>query len=375
MNGSIPAVGVICEYNPFHNGHASHLAMIRRELGECVIICAMSGSFTQRGDVAILPPDLRARMALEGGADIVFEMPLAHTLKSAEGYACGGVSMLNALGVCDYISFGCEDTGLLWDAYNAGSPDVRRGLDAGLSYAKACGLPNMSNLILGVEYLRALDKLPGSSDEVGRMKPLPIRRDAGGNITSASNIRQLIADGDMDAAARFMPDAAFRLLCDNPERVRLTRNLDGLLLGMLRMSAPTLIRETPGISEGMENLIYKGAFRASTRDELILMVKSKRYTYTRISRALTLFMLGITKETEAMHIEPRYARLLGFRKSAQPLLRRIQNTSAIPIITKPANHRHDPLFTVDVMAASIAALASDRKSESMLTMVPHILSD
>jgi predicted nucleotidyltransferase len=370
--------GVICEYNPFHNGHKYHLEQIRRELGECIVICCMSGSFTQRGELAILPPTERARAALLGGADIVFELPVLHTIRSAEGYARGGVHLLDSLGVCDYLSFGCEDVGLLWDTYNMEAQSNVKCADKqiigrtgtqcaplparlaeGNSYARACGLPNLPNLILGVEYMRAL------ADVHSKMQALAIERACEQNVASAGTIRRMLRGGEN--AASLIPSEI------NEEKLRFTESLDTLLLGMLRASSTDIIRETQGVSEGLENLIYRHAFRASSRDELIHMVKSKRYTYTRISRILAQFMLGISKDTAAASPVPHYARLLGFRESARPVLRRMQDDAQINIITKPAAMKRDALFRLDAKAAGIASLASADMAHSIFEESPIIL--
>ncbi|MDR2504796.1 MAG: nucleotidyltransferase family protein [Oscillospiraceae bacterium] len=352
-------VGVICEYNPFHNGHRHHLDMIRRELGECVIICCMSGSFTQRGEIACLPPTERTRAALLHGADVVFELPVLHTVRSAEYYARGGVGLLDSLGICDYLSFGCEDVRLLEECYGRGTEmNLKRSLAEGSSYAKAYGLPNLPNLILGVEYLRALDNLNSG------MKPLPIARIQSDRVKSASELRNMLRSGDK--VSEFVPTEI------DTSMLRFTETLDTLLLGMLRGSSPEEVRETLDVSEGLENLIYRHAFRASSRGELIHLVKSKRYTYTRISRILTQFTLGITKRSVENIIVSQYARLLGFCESAGPILKHLQKNSIVRIITKPSVMKNSPLFRLDAKAASIAALASSDKAHSIFEESPII---
>ncbi|MDR1569956.1 MAG: nucleotidyltransferase family protein [Oscillospiraceae bacterium] len=370
------ALGVVCEYNPFHNGHAYHLRQAREQSGCDWVICAMSGSFTQRGALALIGPRERARAALMNGADIVFELPALFAVRNAHAFAKGGVALLDKLNVCDAISFGCEDIDTLASAAasNECDPDVLRtlrdGLDRGESWARARGLPNLPNVILGVEYMRAIQER-GSS-----MRPLPIPRapervSAADGVISARRIREMLSVGE--SVEPYMPRSAYDILMGSTSSHRREDGLDALLLGALRSMPAESIGEAADISEGMERRIKACAAKAVSRADLIERVKCKRYPYARISRALTQAMLGITKSLAARVPEPAFARLIGFRDAARPLLREIRRGADISIIDRPAAYRKhdDPAFALDLRADAIASIAcasvDDRRGDHMLT--------
>lgn len=224
--------GIVAEYNPFHAGHAHHIAETRRILGaDSAVVCAMSGNFVQRGDLAVMEKYARAEAAVRCGADLVLETPLAACLSSAEGFARGAVSLLDALGCVTHLSFGAEqaDLALLQQAADLSRGQgeaLRQGLAAGLPYAAAMqqavsaadaeagALLASPNNTLGVEYLRAL-AASGS-----RMQPLAVERKGGvhdsdtpaDGLPSASYLRGLLAGGDAAACRPLMPEASFAVL-------------------------------------------------------------------------------------------------------------------------------------------------------------------
>ncbi|GHU76792.1 UPF0348 protein [Clostridia bacterium] len=351
---------MVCEYNPFHNGHAYHLNETRARTGAEFVVCVMSGAFTQRGIPAVLNAPSRARMALMSGADVVFELPTLFTVRGAQAFASGGVSLLNSLNVCDYLAFGCEDINALEAACHSDESDpdtsrrIREGLNRGESFARARGLPNQPNLILGVEYRRALSNL------ASHMTPTPIPRapyTAGPPaITSASELRGLLPH--IAALRPFMPDSAYQILRDEPNALRYTANLDAFLLGKLRTSGLETLRQTADIVEGLEYRAIRASLDATSREDCVMRMKCKRYTYTRLSRIIIQSALGITKALAYAFPNPEYARLLGFRESARPLMRLIRERSAIPIVHKAAQLRDNPIFQLDLRSESVAALAS-----------------
>ena len=224
--------GIVAEYNPFHAGHAHHIVQTRRALGaDTAIVCAMSGNFVQRGDLAVMEKYARAEAAVRCGADLVLETPLAACLSSAEGFARGAAALLDALGSVSHLSFGAEqaDLALLQQAADLSlrqSEALRQGLAAGLPYAAAMqqavsaadpeagALLASPNNTLGVEYLRAL------AARGSRMQPLAIERKGGAHdsdtpadgLPSASYLRGLLADGDIEACRPLMPEASFAVL-------------------------------------------------------------------------------------------------------------------------------------------------------------------
>lgn len=337
---------IICEYNPFHNGHAAQMTLAREATRCDYVLCVMSGAFTQRGEVACLASTHRARLALMSGADIVLELPALHSIRSARDFAFGAVSIVNDIGVCDSLSFGCEDV----EYYNNHvshaqiNPNIKQSLSRGESFAKAAGLPNMPNLVLGIEYANAAMVL-GSDISL-----VPVERVKGEVIASASEIRKLAASGG--DFARYVPNETVNSM--NQFRRNPTL-LDNAYLAKLRTMNPKELERVLGVTEGIEHRVIRSACRASTRDELIQMVKSKRTLHTSISRMLTCALLGITKEHAALHPKPTYTTLLGFRESARPLVAAIARESRVKIVTQAAEIDYDSM-RVDIEAEALASL-------------------
>jgi predicted nucleotidyltransferase len=336
----------------------------------------MSGAFTQRGIPAVLDAHVRARMALMSGADVVFELPTLFAVRDAKMFARGAVALLDALGVCDWLSFGCEDIAALDAAcaLDESEPTVverlRERLARGESFARARGLPNMPNLVLGVEYRRALESMNSA------MRPVAIQRAPrscsavdGLAVMSASELRLMLPNAD--AVKPYVPRNVYEIISSADGALRFTANMDSFIIGMLRTMSAEALERAADVGEGLENRILDAASFAATREELIARVKCKRYTYARISRILVQAALGVTKELAAAHPEPGYARLLGFRESARPLMRMIGGGSRIPIIHKVGRYRYDPVFRLDMRAEALASLTAAslerRKGDGSLT--------
>ena len=336
--------GVIAEYDPFHKGHERHLRLAREKTGADFIVCVMSGSFTQRGMPALLPPHARADMALRCGADVALQLPYAFSVREAEYFALGGAAILNALGCVTHLSFGSEtdDLSLLQAAARLlEAPDeamesaIQAGLAKGLSFAAAQGqavakrlkVPvdtlDAPNTALALSYLRALIRLDS------RIIPVPVLRETDYHageldaLPSASAVRSAILRGDWAGVRKAIPENALPVL---EEAIRNglcpPDSLDILLRHKLLISTPEEIARWPGISEGLEMRILKAAETAVSREALIDAVKTRRYTRGRISRALCHGVMGVTKAD--LPLLPASARILGFRESARPLLRQMQ---------------------------------------------------
>ena len=347
--------GVIAEYDPFHRGHERHLALAREQTKADFIVCVMSGSFTQRGLPALLPAHARAEMALRCGADAVLQLPYAFSVREAEYFALGGVYILNALQCVTHLSFGCEtdDLSLLQNAAalleepdEAFETALREELARGLSFAAAQGRViarrlcidesalNAPNTALALAYLRALRRL-GSS-----IVPAPILRGQDYRAAeleawpSAGALRGAILRGDWAGTAQAVPDRALPVLRRAVrEGVCPPDGLDGVLRHTLLTVSRERIVQWPGIGEGLEDRVLKAAETCVTREQLIAAVKTRRYTQGRISRALCHGIMGVTRAD--LPSLPGHARILGFRESARPLLRRMQK-SGFPLLNRPA---------------------------------------
>lgn len=362
--------GIIAEYDPFHTGHKYHIEQTRMRCGADAVICIMSASFVQRGRPACFDKFARARAAAENGADIVLELPAAASLQSAEYFALGAVRRLAACGLITHISFGAEapisvSSGTEIAHGNCSDPAqtlfartedslLRARLQAGLPYSRAAAVNTgqFPNAMLGAEYMRA-------SDTVGFHPEFIVipRRGAGhGQLEgrehkSGTGLRQLLADNQSPAECLV---SGGRFL--DPESMIIP------LLCRLRTMSTQELAGISQISEGLEYRVVRAARSCACLDELILACKSKRYTYSRLSRALCCAFLGITKEMSARAAERTdYLRVLALRKEALPLLSLLCKKSAVPVCVKSAEFlRRSPREAAEAFRAE--CLATDLRA-------------
>ena len=331
-------VGILCEYNPFHLGHAKQLSMIRELSGpETAVVCLMSGNFVQRGHPAVFDKALRARAALEAGADLVLELPVQYCLSSAEGFAAGAVSILGKF--CHEMSFGAEHpdverltataAALLSPAFPA---HLRRHLDAWLSFpaARAKALLDMGadnsllmspNDILAVEYCKAM------LSQQSAMVPAPIHR-AGGyhdlqadpENPSATSLRALIEKGQ-----DFRPFVPTDLFAGAP--VHTLALGERAVLARLRTMTDAEFEALPYGSEGLWRKFMHECRQKNTLEEILTAVKSKRYTRTRLDRMMMCAFLGLTAED--LRSPAPYARVLGFTRRGRQVLHIAKETTPL----------------------------------------------
>jgi len=353
------ATGIVAEYNPFHNGHGYHLAATRRLTGDAPVVAVMSGNFVQRGEPALFDKWARAEMAVRGGVDVVVELPVCFAVRSAQFFAAGAIRLLNSLGVVDRVSFGAENAdpdALRRLAAASGDAavraELRRRLDAGETYAAALGrslaaasgLPGAMvaapNNILAVEYLRAIERYAPT------LVPLPIARYAAGYhdsavsgpIASATAIRAALLGGDKAAAYAALPAAgrelAERLIGEGRGPAAWEDFTQAVLAGLRRLSLAELAA-LPDVGEGLEYKL-KAAGAAGSLDELWSELKSRRYSRTRLQRAVVHSLLATRREDIAAWDEcgPLYARVLAFNDRGRRLLRSVARMASVPVVTK-----------------------------------------
>lgn len=353
-------VGVIAEYNPFHQGHAYQLRAIRERFHDDVaIVAVMSGSFTQRGEAAVLDKWRRADLAVRGGCQLVLELPFLFACRSAQDFARGGVRLLQGLGCVDTLAFGAESpdlTPLMEAARAIDAPKTQAALHealrAGASYAKAltailqeasglaADLLRQPNNILAIEYLRALrGYAPG-------IEPLLIaRRGAGyheaslGPLASASAIRGELAKAQPDFASLkdSLPEATYAAICEAfPAEIASTERLFRPLLARLLTMQGRELEAIFGLQEGLANRLLAKSQQSRTLQELIAGMVTSRYPASRISRIVPHLLLGTGERAarEAAETGPLYARVLAFDEVGRELLHTIKERSALPLITK-----------------------------------------
>ncbi len=348
--------GIIAEYNPFHNGHL-YQADKARQLSRCdFLVVVMAGNFTQRGDPALVDKWTRTQMALLAGADLVIELPCLYAVRPAPHFAAAGIQLLHAAGATSFC-FGSElesqELNAILSLSSTESQKVdshiRELLAQGKSHARARGEAfshalgwdvnclNQPNSVLGIEYLLANIQLDNP------MTPIIVKRTNSyhdqriGTISSASAIRLAIANGEIEEAMQALPLTSQALMrSQNPASICTQETLDNLLLYRLRSMSPSQIANLPDVAEGLEHLIAKACRSATSRVDLLRKIKSKRYTYARLSRILTYALLGIDKDIAAAYPAPSYIRPLGFRKKATPLLNRIKNLNQLPMVVRAA---------------------------------------
>lgn len=387
--------GIITEYNPFHLGHKLHLDMTRKLTNCDAVICIMSGNFVQRGEPAFIDKWTRTDMALKNGVDLIIELPTVFALSSAEFFAFGSVSLLNSLNIVDSICFGseCGDIELLKNISHilsyesvefkkilksylnngesithARSKTLLKLLDNNINSSKIENLKselNSSNNILAIEYIKSLNILNSN------ITPFTFKRkgadyntkDLHENISSATSIREFLKkNGDIKQLSSHLPKESYNIL----ENLFLN-NYDFAdkekIFSLLKYKVITSyhrLRDIPDVKEGLDNKILKEIITSNNLHDFILKVKSKRYTYTRISRILTQFFIGLEDYNldKLRRTEPQYARVLGLNNTGAKVLKEIKRKSSIDIINKVPKY-HDLMLSLDIKATNAYSLISN----------------
>lgn len=365
-------VGLITEYNPFHNGHAYHIEKAKMLTGADRVIVVMSGDFVQRGAPAVMPKHLRAKSALLSGASLIIELPVCFATGSAEYFAQGSISLLNQLGCIDSICFGseCGDLHLLKEIAQILADEpieyqtaLKQALKEGASFPAArqealniysdeySEILASPNNILGIEYLKALAKIHS------KMEPFTIKRigagyhdmDIDGQFSSATAIRSDIYQlADVNSSSESLPlthiqtqvPSSCHELMKKNYRTRYPVKADDFSL----LLKAKLLSETAGslshyldMSPELANRILRLRNDYLSFEQFCDLLKTKELTRSRISRSFIHVLLGITKDwLTAMKAPAPYARILGFRRDHADLLGILKQTSDIPLITSPA---------------------------------------
>ena len=402
-------LGIIGEYNPFHNGHLYHLEQSKRMTGANYTVAIMSGNFTERGSTALINKWSRTEIALNNGIDLVIELPVLYATSSAEGFAEGAIKILNSLKVVDYISFGAETSNIdiLQEIANILYAEPKnykallaQELNKGLSFPKSrenalmlylnnekySNIISSPNNILGIEYIKALKKLKSN------IKPISIARfEAGyndtsytGNIASATAIRNIVKNGGFDILKRLLPDSSFSILLNDIKMGYVIPDLsvfEKQIIYNLRKMSIAEIAELPDVSEGLEFAIKKSATSCNNLTDLLDNIKSKRYTLTRLQRILLYSLLNITKKDMALSkkINP-YIRVLGFNERGKFLLSEISKanpkleiiTSVKQFVDNNTNRNLQILLDKDIWATNVYSLGYEGSASGNLDFTKQI---
>lgn len=346
---------IICEYNPFHNGHAYLLQKVRKESGCDTIVCIMSGNFTQRGEAALFDKYTRAEHAIKGGADVVIELPCVFAISSAELFALGGVWLLNSIPGFEKLAFGCEiaDKQLFLSAAQLSLNEergfktiLRRHLKSGKSLPRAklealsemgaekeAELMRKPNNILGVEYQKALLRTQSHA------QIFPVRREGADfsdpivykNFSSATAIRNAVHGGKIRSVKKNVP--AF--VAADFNSATNDQIFKKIALYSVLNSSPEKMQKISDCSEGLENRIRALAKANSDYDEFIAKTTTKRYISSRIQRILAASVLGIENDLVQKCLRaPLYLRVLAINKERTDELLSALKTATFPLLTR-----------------------------------------
>ena len=395
-------LGLIVEYNPFHNGHKYHLEKSKEITNATHTVAIMSGSFLQRGEPALFDKYTRAEMAVKNGVDLVIELPTLYACQSAEIFSHGAVATLNSLNCVNSLCFGSEEgnidilqtiSEILVKEPSDFKTTLKNFLDEGIVFPVARSkalyeyiknnhllelsedelqqVLNSSNNILGIEYIKSLIKLNSS------IKPYTITRiaskynstDIESNICSATAIRNSLKDNtDLKLIENVVPLHTFNEI---NHKINTNFNLvfDYMFYDLL---SSTIIRDVDNltkyfeVNEGIENKIYSNVFTSKNLEELINSTKSKRYTMTKIKRTLNNILLGINRD-DVIKVKDLdrvpYIRILAFNNKGREIIKKIKTSSDIEIITKfsKISHVDDPIFDT--------LIKYDLKSSNMYNLI------
>ncbi len=354
------AIGVICEYNPFHNGHLYQLKKIKEMYPDDIIVVVLNGYFLERGIVSLETKEEKTRLALEYGADIVIELPFVFGSNSADIFAYGALELLDAIGVSTLV-FGSESNDIhslingakaqLEDNFS----DILKGyLDDGVNYptavAKASGVDIKDpNDILGISYIKTI------ISNNYNIKPICIKRTnnyhdtkSNNSIVSADNIRTKLKN--KQDISKYIPEGHIV-------------NIDEeLFFNLLKYKINTCdnLEDILTVDEGIDNKLIKEINNARNIDDLIMNIKTKRYTYNRIRRMFIHILMSYTKEDRDSLRNNEYVRLLGFNEDGKLYLNEHKSEFKLPVVTKVTN-LDSLIFKYEIRAASLYQLLTNEK--------------
>ncbi|MBD8035545.1 nucleotidyltransferase [Solibacillus sp. A46] len=389
------AVGIIVEYNPFHNGHLHHVKEAKRTTNSDVAVAVMSGHFLQRGEPALVDKWHRTKMALASGVDVVIELPYIFSTAQATGFASGAVQLLEAM-QCTTLAFGSEqgtiepflNTYHLIENNRARYNEIiKENIQLGKSYPQALFIayeqlkqlsPNAyidlgkPNNILGFHYVEAIKQLNCS------MQPATVQRiiagyhdaiDTNHEIASATGIRQALFSGQsLQEVTKYLPSASMEQLQiwqKEHQNFASWESFWPLMKYAILRHTPQQLKQYADVSEGLENSLIKYAASSSNYMDFMNALKSKRYTWTRLQRMLLHIYTGITKEQLHAFSSPSYIRILGMTTKGQQYISSIKKSVTLPLISRVAAIT-DPILSIDIRATQMYQLGIQQFSNKKI---------
>ena len=401
-------LGVIAEYNPFHNGHLFHLEKSKEFVDPDYTVCIMSGNFVQRGDTSIIDKWSKTEMALKMGVDLVVELPTVYSICSAENFAEGAIKLLSSFGNNVTLSFGSECgnisilkqiANILYDEPKEYLTILQHELSKGISYPKArenalmfylgdvrkyANILSSPNNILGIEYLKAMKKLKSniSAITIKRTGTDYNSNEINENFASATAIRNLIKSNKN--ISEYLPKSSLDILNQNikyGKTVTSIASFEKEIIYTLRKMTLSEIENLQDVNEGLEHLIKNTADSCNNLEDLINSIKSKRYTRSRIQRILLYALLNITKKDikDSYKINP-YIRILGVSHRGKILLSQISDNKKYPVITSVKrfvdtnnNKILKNMLEKDILASNIYTLGYEYDSKANLDYTKKLI--
>ena len=397
-------LGIIAEYNPFHNGHLYQIQKAKEETGADCVVAVMTGNFVQRGNTSIVDKWTKTKMALMNGVDLVIELPVVYSISSAENFAEGAIKILDSLGIVDCLCFGTETDDLaalnnianvLYDEPKEYVTMLNHELSKGLSFPKArenammlylndvkryANIMSGSNNILAIEYLKAMKRLKS------QMTPYAIQRKKVyyndekiiDEFASSTAIRKLVARGQFDEIRKVMPTNSYMEMKEQIKKGNYVIDISKYekeILYTLRKMRKNEIADLPDVNEGLENVIKNTVYSCNNIFDLVDGIKSKRYTGTRVQRILLCALLGITKrDMELSRKMIPYVRILGFNLKGKELISEIAVTnpklkivtSVKKFIDETNNRNLLQMIEKDIFATNVYTLGYEYESKANL---------
>lgn len=380
-------VGIIAEFNPFHNGHKYLIQEAKKKTNADFVVVLMSGSFTQNGNVAIYDKFKRAKAAIEEGVDLVIELPTLYSVSSGEYFATGSIDLLNKLNIIDYVFFGSE-SGNINDISDIANVELinkeeilkltKEEMKKGITYAKAHENALKSyltpsqikelqkpNNILAIEYLKALKKtnskiIPYTVKRKGNsISDTNIEKEE--NFTSATSIREYIMlKKDLKILKKYVPDSMYEIMLT--QKPLLSDDIYNIIKFNILNNMKNIqnLQGINGISEGIENKIISALSISKSYDEFIHNIKSKRYTLSSIKRMILNILLNITKnDFNKLYLNINYAHILSVSTKGKVLLSSLSKVSNVNLLTKINNKILSSLNETDKQSLDIDIFASN----------------